>query len=149
MEEIQPGGAIDVHGCAEHFLRERFLRSEVRGRHGEVGEGDLDVEGRGDHVRGEDECDTPRNGGDGMVEDPVAEPGPEENLPHEFEIAMPPRGTILWAETQEEVFPGEPVEVEAAEGEDGVIEVFLPWDSELRQPIVGHHALVVGGVQRR
>ena len=30
---------------------------KVRGGHGEVGEGDLHVQGRGDHVGGEDESD--------------------------------------------------------------------------------------------
>ena len=60
---------------------------------------------------------------------------------------MPPRGTFPRAETQEEIFPGEAVEVEAAEGEDGVIKILLIWDHELREPVIGHDALVVRGAQ--
>lgn len=119
VEEVQPGRALDVHGRPEHFLREGLVDAEVGGRHGEVGEGDLDVEGCGDHVGGEDEGETAGEGGDGAVEDAVAEPGPEEGLAGEFEVAVPPCGSASGGLAEEEVFPGEAVEVEAAEGEEG------------------------------
>lgn len=37
MEEIQPLGTVDIHGRAEHLLRERFVRSKIGSGHGEVG----------------------------------------------------------------------------------------------------------------
>ena len=57
---------------------------------------------------------------------------------------MPPRGTPFGAEAEQQVFPAQAVEVEAAEGEDGVVEVVLIADGEFGEEIVGHDAVVVG-----
>ena len=43
VEKVQPGGAVDIHGGAQHFLREGLVDPEVGGAHCEVGERDLDV----------------------------------------------------------------------------------------------------------
>lgn len=147
VEEVQPGGTLDVHGGSEHFLGKGLVDAEVGGRHGEVGESDLDVKGRGDHVGDEDERDAAGEGRDGAVEDAVAEPGPEEGLAGELEVAVPPCGALLGGLAEEEVFPGEAVEIEAAEGEEGVVEVFLPGDGEAGEGVVGHDAIVVGGAE--
>lgn len=36
VEEIEPRRAVDVHGRAQHLLRERLLRAQVGRAHGEV-----------------------------------------------------------------------------------------------------------------
>ncbi len=50
MNKVEPGGTGDVHGGAELFLGKGLGGAEVGGGHGEVGEGDLDVQGHGDDV---------------------------------------------------------------------------------------------------
>ena len=55
MEEVQPGRAVDVHGCAKHFLREGLVDAHVGRRHGEVRECDLYVQRRCHHVGHHDE----------------------------------------------------------------------------------------------
>lgn len=121
MEEIQPSRTGDVHGRAQHFLWEGLAWSEFGSGHGEVRQGDLSVERHGDHVGDEEEDQTAGVGGDGSVHDEVAEPVPEEDLAGEFEPAVPPCGTFSWTEAEYQMLPGEAVEVEAAEGEDGIV----------------------------
>ena len=57
VDEVEPGGAVDVHGGAELALGERLGVAQVRGGGGPVGEGDLDVEREGEDVADEDEGD--------------------------------------------------------------------------------------------
>lgn len=64
MDEIQPFGAIDVHGGTDLALREGLPFAEVGGRGCPVGEGDLRVEGHSDDVGDEDEADAELPGGD-------------------------------------------------------------------------------------
>ena len=94
VDEVEPGGTVDVHGDAEHFLRERFVHAEVGRRHGEVREGDLHVQRGGDHVRDEDECEAGGPGGDAEVERLVAEPVPEEDVAKKLEGAVPAGGAL-------------------------------------------------------
>lgn len=37
MDEVQPRGAVYIHGSSKHTLWKRLLRSQVGGTHGEVG----------------------------------------------------------------------------------------------------------------
>lgn len=60
---------------------------------------------------------------------------------------MPPRGSLAWALEPEDVLPAQDVQVEAAEAEDGVIEVVLVAERELCYRIVSHHTVVVGRFQ--
>ena len=147
VEEVEPGGTLDVHRCAEHALWEGFGYAEVGSAHGEVGEGDLDVHGHGNGVAEEDEEDAGAGGGDGFVDGQVAEPVPEEELAGHLEVAVPPRGALAGALPEEDVLPAQEVEVEAAEGEDGVVEVVLVLEQEFREAVVGHDAVVVGALQ--
>ena len=106
VDEVQPGGAVHVHGCAEHFLREGFMHAQVGRRHGEVGQGDLDVERRGHHVRDQDEYDPVPDRGDAPVDGQIAEPVPEEDLAQDFEVTMPPCGAFVGAREEDQVRPG-------------------------------------------
>jgi len=145
VHEVEPGGTVDVHGGAQHLLRERLVHAEVRGRHGEVAEGDLHVERGGDHVRDEDEGEAGGPGGDAQVERLVAEPVPEEQVAGDLEVAVPPGGAFAWRlGGAEEVGPAEDVEVEAAEGEDRVVQPVLVADGPLGDGVEGHEAVVVG-----
>lgn len=143
VEEIEPLRAVDVHGRAQHALGEGLGDAEVCGRHGEVGEGDLDVHGHGYHVAEQNEGDAGAGCGDGLVDCEVAEPGPEEELAGDFEVAVPPCWAFARALAEEDVLPAEDVEVEAAEAEDGVVEVMLVWEDEFCEWVVSHDAVVV------
>lgn len=116
VKEVEPFGAIDVHGCPQHFLWEGLVCAEIGSAHGEMAQGDLDVKGRGDHVADHDEQNSSAYGGDGFVDDAIAEPCPEKELAGKLEPAMPPGGSLLRSQTQEEIFPTQPIEVEATEG---------------------------------
>ena len=50
VDEVEPGGAIDVHGGAQLALGEGLGVAEVGGGHAPVGEGNLDVQGHGDDM---------------------------------------------------------------------------------------------------
>ena len=147
VEEVQPGGAVDVHGSAQHFLREGLVDAEVGGAHGEVRERNLHMQYGGDHVADEDEGNARAGGGKAPVEDAVAEPCPEEGLAGDFEPAVPPCGTLFGALPEEQIRPAEAVEVEAAEGEDRVVEIVLVADGAAGKEVVVHDAFVVGGTQ--
>lgn len=125
VDEVQPGGTSDVHGGAELFLGKGFAGAEVGGRHGEVGEGDLDVEGHGDDVGDEDEGDAEGPGRDGAEEKEVAEENPVGEHEDDFGGAGPGGGTEVGAAGGEQVRPGEDVEVEAGDAHDGVVGVVL------------------------
>ena len=81
---------------------------------------------------------------DGAVDGEVAEPGPEDDLAEEFEVAVPPRGSSFGGLAEQEVFPGEAVEVEAAEGEERVVQPVLPGDGPSGDEVEVHYAVVVG-----
>lgn len=84
VEEVEPVGTIDIHGGAEHFLGEGLVDAEIGGAHCEVAEGDLQVQGCGDHVADHDEGEAAAYGWDGLVDDAVAKPRPEEDLAGDF-----------------------------------------------------------------
>lgn len=147
VEEVQPRGAIDVHGRAQHLLGEGLGNTQVGGAHREVGEGDLDVERGGDGVGDHDEGEAVPGAGDGLVDNEVAEPGPEEELADDFEVAEPPGLALSGALAEEEVGPAEAVEVEAADGHDGVVGVVLDVDHEFGEGVVLHCEVVVGGCE--
>lgn len=56
---------------------------------------------------------------------------------------MPPCWPFAGSLAKEDVLPAEYVEVEAAEGEDGVVEVVLIFESKFGEGVVGHNAIVV------
>lgn len=66
------------------------MDARVRRRHGEVAQRKLDVPGRRDHVRDEEEDEAGGPCRDREVEQVVAEPVPEEQLAGDFEVAVPP-----------------------------------------------------------
>lgn len=99
VHPVKPLWAIDIHGCAQHFLWEGFVGSHIGGGHGEMGDCDLDVEHHREHVRGHDERKPGPAGGDVAVNDAVAVPQPEDALAEDFKVAMPPGRAFLRAET--------------------------------------------------
>ena len=145
VEEVQPGGAIDVHGGAEHLLRKGLVHAEIGGAHCKVAKGDLHVQQHRDRVADHHEDDAVRERRDTAVEDTVAEPGPKEDVASDLEPSVPPGGTLLRALAEQEVFPAEPVKVEAAESENWVIQEVLVADEESCGGIVRHYPVVVGG----
>ena len=143
VHEVEPRRAGDIHSRAQHALWKGLRRAQVGGAHGEVGEGDLDVHGHCDGVADEEEERALRGGRDGLVKCEVPEPVPEEDLPDHLEVAVPPCGALSRALAEEDVLPAQDVEVEAAEGQNGVIEVVLVLQHEGRDRVVGHDAVVV------
>lgn len=93
-------------------------------------------------MRDHEEEDALCPGRDRTPHDQVPEPEPEEDLPGEFVESVPSVG--LGSFIHEDEFQREHVEVEAAEAEEWVVEVFLVWDHELSECVVGHYTVVVG-----
>ena len=121
VEEVEPLGTVDIHGCAKHALRERLVDTEISGAHGEVAECDLNVQGHCDGVTDHDESETAPAIGNALVQDLVAEPVPEEKLAGNLKPAMPPCRTFARTKTKDEILPAQAVEVEAANAEDRVV----------------------------
>lgn len=90
VEEVQPLRTIDIHGCAKHLLRERLIWSKIGGGHREMGDCELNVERHVYHVAYHHEAESCPWCRDRLVDDEVAEPVPEYEIPSDFEIAMPP-----------------------------------------------------------
>lgn len=97
VQKIQPLRTLNVHGGPQHLLRERLVDAQVGGAHGEMAQGDLDVEGAGDHVADHDEEEPVAGVRNRFVDDPVAVPGPEEDVAGELEPPVPPRRPFLRA----------------------------------------------------
>ena len=147
VDEIQPGRTVDIHGGAELALGEGFRLAEVGGGHGPVGEGDLDVEGERGEMAHEDKRHPEGGGGDGAVEEAVAEEIPVAAHEGDFRGAGPGGGAEVGAAGGEQVQPGEDVEVEAGEGHDGVVGVFLVGEHEGAGGVPGEGEVVVGAVE--
>ena len=147
VEEVKPGRTFNVHGGAEHLLGEGLVDAKVGGAHRVVAEGDLHVQGHGDGVADQDEDEAVAKGGDAAVEQAVAEPCPEEDVADDFEPSVPPGRALLWALAQQQVFPAESVEVEAAKGKDWVVQEVLVADEEVCGCVIGHDPFVVARVQ--
>ena len=146
VDEVQPFGAVDVHGRAELALGEGFCVAEVGGGGCPMREGDLRVEGHGDDVGYEHESHSERPGGDTAPEETVP-----ENVPvaeHEYDLggACPGRRPEVHATAIQQMQPGQQVEVEAGDAHDGVVGVFLVGDEEVGGGVPGEdEAIVVGG----
>lgn len=89
VHEVEPGRAVDIHGRAEHTLREAFVGAQIGRAHGEMRERDLHVQRAGDHVADHDEDESVPRGRDGKVQDKIAVPCPEDELAEDFEMAVP------------------------------------------------------------
>ena len=84
VQEIQPGGAVDIHGSAQLTLGEALGRTQISGGHAPVAQSDLNVQEHSDTMRDEDECNSNGPSGKCAPEESVAEYSPvaghEENL---------------------------------------------------------------------
>ena len=149
VEEVQPLGTVDVHGGAEHLLGKGLVRAQVRGAHGEVGEADLGMERHGDRVADQKEKDSIRIGGQRLVDDEIAKPGPEEHLAEDFEVVMPPGRASLRRLATQQVHPRQAIEVEAGEGQNYVVGLGLDSKQDLGSQIVLHDTIIVGRAQIR
>lgn len=108
-----------------------------------MGECDLDVHGRCDHVAYHYENEAVPVIRDTAVANKVAEPVPEEDLSDDFEVAMPPRRTFAWALAEQDVCPAQDVEVKASKCKYRVVEPMLISQHELRERIIGHDLIIV------
>ena len=92
----------------------------------------------GDHD--EDEAGTV---GWDVRDETIAVPEPEDEVADDFEVAVPPGGAAAGAFALEEEQPGLEVEVEAAEGEERIVHVFLVGDHELCEFVISQDSFVV------
>lgn len=99
----------------------------------------------GDHMAYHDEEEAIPGCWDTAVYEAVAEPEPEKKVADDFEVAVPPGWAFAGPLALDEEDPGLGIEVEAAEHEDGVVEVGLVGDETAGCACVGHEALVVAG----
>ena len=148
VDEVEPLGALNVHSCAEHALRERLVNTQVSGAHGEMAQRNLHVHRRRHHVADQQERPTARGCRYRLVHDAVAEPEPEEDITCELEPAVPPCSSLPWAKAEDQVYPALDVEIEAAKKEDRVVKIMLDLDSMLCENIEGHNAVVIGAIER-
>ena len=77
-------------------------------------ERELHVEGHGYHVAYRDEAESWEGGGDGGVDEEVAEPVPENQGAGDFEVAVPPCLSVSWTLTLEEENEGLDIKIESA-----------------------------------
>lgn len=144
VDEVEPGGAGDVHGGAELALGEGLGGAEVGGGGAPVGEGDLDVQGHGDEVGGQEEEGARVPGGDGAVEEDVEVEEAVGGDAEEFGGARPGGFAGGAGAGGEQVGPGEGVEVEARDGHYGVVGVVLEGHGDGGGGVPGEDAAVVG-----
>jgi hypothetical protein len=97
VEKVQPDWAVHVHGCAEHFLWEGLVDSEVCSRHGKMREGNLHMQWSSDHMGKEEEKDSVGPVRNGAIENSVSKPRPEEYLSTQLKPPVPPRWSLLWS----------------------------------------------------
>lgn len=147
VEEVEPGRAVDIHGGAEHSLRERLVDSHIGGGHGEVRKRDLHVQRRGNHVRDEKEGKPAAPVRNRAVHHSIAKPDPEKDLTANLKPPMPPGGTFLRGLAREKVFPAQTIQVETSKQEDGVVKVVLKAQEEVCSSIEFHDAVVVGAAK--
>src|SRR4051812_5432738 len=98
----------------------------------------------GHHMADHDKRKAIPTGRDALVNDTIPKPCPEEDLAGELEPSVPPCWPLPWTQAKDNVFPAQTIQVEAAHGEDGVIQVVLVVDEELCKYVVGHDAVVIG-----
>ena len=150
VDEVEPGGAVDVHGGAELALGEGLGVAEHGGGHAPVGQGDLDVQRHGDEVGDEDEGDADGPGGQGEPDQAVAEDVPEGGHHGELGGADPPGLALAEGAgpRREEVDPREEVEVEARDAHDGVVGEALVGDQGVGDLVPVEGEVVVGRAER-
>jgi hypothetical protein len=111
-------------------LRERLAWPEIGGAGAPVGEGDLHVQRHGDQVAGEQEDGARGPSGDVAPEQDVEVEEEVDADAEDFGRASPPHLALGTGARREQEAPGEDVEVEAGEGHDGVVGVFLHCDGD-------------------
>ncbi|KFY77510.1 hypothetical protein V499_03140 [Pseudogymnoascus sp. VKM F-103] len=145
VDEVQPRGAVDIHGGAQLLLGEGLGGAEVGGRHAPVGERDLHVKRHGDNVRHEDEGDADGPGGEREPEQAVAEEVPVAGHEEHLGGAGPGCRALVGGARGDQVQPGEEVEVEARDAHDGVVGVLLELDGDLARAVPGEVEVVGRG----
>lgn len=147
VEPVEPRRAVNVHGGAELALGKGLGFAEVRGRHGPVGECDLDVKRHRDNVRDEDEADADGPCGERAPDEEVAEDVPVAGHHGDFGGANPPGGRVAERRGlgREEVQPREEVKIEARDAHDGVVRVCLEGDEEVGGGVPDEGEVVVRG----
>src|SRR5690606_2435348 len=98
MEKVQPFRTIDIHASSQHFLGERLLWSQIRGRHGKMRKCDLDMKRHGDSMADHDKPKSVPSTFDRFVDHGVSKPVPEHTHSEKLEITMPCGSTLLWSQ---------------------------------------------------
>lgn len=143
VEEVKPLRAVNVHCGAEHPLRETLVDTQVGGRHGEVAECDLHVQGHGDDMRDHDEGKSVPAGLESLIDDEIPEPIGEEDLTGKLKPARPPRWASLGCLATKKIDPRLDIQVEPAKAEDRIIHPLLMLNKPLREFIVKAHNVIV------
>jgi hypothetical protein len=145
VQEVEPGRAVDVHGGAQLALGERLGGPQVRRRHAPVRQRDLHVQEHRHTVRDQHEADADRPRWQRAPQQAVAEERPVTRHHGQLDGARPPGGAKVRGTWREQVQPGEEVEVEASNGHDRVIGIFLVGDEEVGRSVPDEGEVVEGG----
>jgi len=148
VQEIQPGGAVDIHGGAELALGEALGRAQIRGGHAPVAQGDLNVQEHGDTMRDEHECDSDGPSGECAPEKSVSEHSPVASHEKDLDRACPPSRAEVGSTRRHQMEPGKKVQVESCDGHDRVVGVLLVGNEEVGSGIPNKGEVVEGTEDR-
>jgi hypothetical protein len=148
VQEIQPSGAIDIHGGAQLTLREALGRAQIGGGHAPMAQGDLNVQKHGDAVRDEDECNSNGPCGECAPEKSVAKYSPVASHEENLDGTSPPSRAEVGSARRHQMEPGQKVQIETGDGHDGVVGVLLVGYNEVGGGIPDEGKVVEGTQDR-
>lgn len=144
MEEVQPLGAVYIHRCPQHLLRETLRRSHIRCAHGKVAEGDLNMEWSRDNMADHDIHEPIPSTGNRQVADQIPIPECKGCHSNQLKVSIPCCLALLGASAIDEVVERETVKVEAAEAENRVVHVVLDRNEHLCKLVIPESRLIEG-----
>ena len=144
VNEIKPFGAIDIHGCPQHFLWKTLPYPQIRSAHCKVAKRNLNMQWHSDHVADHQEYKSVPGSWDPLVHHPIPEPAPENDIPQNLEPSMPPCGPFPRSKATDKILPAKAVEIETTEGENDVVEVGLIAYKESGNSVIGHNVTIEG-----
>lgn len=143
VNEIQPGRAVDIHCCAQHSLRERFLWAKICGTHGKVRKNNLNMKRRRSYMTDHDKYESGPGVRDRLVHHEVSKPVPEKYLPNHFDPPVPGRDALLGTATREKELPRQDIEVEPAESKERIVRPRLYAQKDLGGCIICHDSVII------
>lgn len=148
VEEVEPLGAVDIQSRAELALGKRLGRTQVGSWHSPMGEGDLDMKQDRDGVGYKNEAHAGRPVGQSAPDQAITKERPVARHEYNLEPSCPPGGAELGGAWGEEMQPGEDVKVEASDGHDWVVGVFLVGHEDICGLVPYESEIVEGAVDR-